>query len=80
MANERHDPDTSLDTGLDPDAKQTHDLPRRGGAGDAQPNYEDPDPTTRGGKPQEDVADRQVVSTVTPEDYPEQDRADSRPD
>lgn len=28
---------------------------------------------------QEDVEDRPVVSTVTPEDYPAADRADSRP-
>lgn len=55
-------------------------MPRRGPAGDVQPNYQDPDPRTRGGKPQEEVEDRPVVGTVTPEDYPEDIRNDSRPD
>ena len=72
-------PDTSPDRGLDPDAAQSDDMPRRGPAGDALPNAQDPDPRTRGGQPQEDVEDRPTVSIVTPEDYPAQDRADSRP-
>lgn len=72
--------DKSLDRGLDPDAAQTEAMPRRGPAGDVQPNYQDPDPRTRGGKPQEEVEDRPVVGTVTPEDYPEDIRNDSRPD
>jgi hypothetical protein len=72
-------PAQAPENGLDPKAKQTDELPRRGGAGDARPNAEDPDPRTRGGKPQEDVEDRPTVSTVTPEDYPAADRADSRP-
>jgi len=80
MSNRRAEPDRSLDTALDPNAKQIDDLQRRGPAGDARPNYEDPDPRTRGGKPQEDVEDRPNVGVVTPEDYPEADRADSRPD
>lgn len=69
----------STDHKLDPAAKQADQLQRRGPAGDARPNDQDPDPRTRGGKPQEDVEDRPVVSTVTPEDYPARDRADSRP-
>ncbi|MES2497609.1 MAG: hypothetical protein V4618_15960 [Pseudomonadota bacterium] len=69
----------SLDRKLDPDAKQTDDMPRRGPAGDVRPNAQDPDPGTRGGQQQEDVVDRPNVSTVTPEDYPAADRADSRP-
>lgn len=65
---------------LDPDAKQTDQLQRRGTAGDARPNAQDPDPRTRGGKPQEKVEDRPNVSIVTPEDYPPADRAASRPE
>lgn len=79
MSDTPTDPDKSLDPALDPHAKQTDDLQRHGPAGDARPNYEDPDPRTRGGKPQEDVEDRPSVSTVTPEDYPAADRADSQP-
>lgn len=70
----------STDTALDPKAKQTDDMPRRGAAGDVQPNEQDPDPRTRGGQSQEDVEDRPNVSTVTPEDYPAADRAASKPD
>ncbi|ATE65131.1 hypothetical protein [Rhizorhabdus dicambivorans] len=65
---------------LDPEARQTEDIPRRGPAGDGRPNQQDPDPRTRGGKPQEDVADRPVVGQVRPEDYPAEDRRTSRPD
>ncbi|WP_082594427.1 hypothetical protein [Sphingomonas sp. Root710] len=72
--------DKSLDRGLDPDGAQTEDMPRRGPAGDVRPNDQDPDPRTRGGQPQEAVEDRPVVGTVTPEDYPEDVRIDSRPD
>ena len=67
------------DNHLDPDDKQTEEMPRRGPAGDAQPNANDPDPRTRGGKPQEEVEDRPVVGTVTPEDYPKEDRDRARP-
>jgi hypothetical protein len=67
------------ETGLDPGAKQPSQMPRQGPAGDVRPNFEDPDPRTRGGQPPEDVEDRPTVSTVTPEDYPEADRADSKP-
>lgn len=70
----------SPDNGLDPDTKQTDEMPRRGPAGDVQPNQQDPDPRTRGGQKQEDVVDRPSVGKVDPEDYPEKDRADSRPD
>ena len=69
----------SLDRKLDPDAKQIDEMPRRGPAGDVQPNVQDPDPRTRGGQRQEKVEDRPSVGTVTPEDYPDADRADSRP-
>lgn len=68
------------ENGLDPKNGQNEELPRRGPAGDVQPNEDDLDPRTRGGKPQEDVEDRPVVGTVKPEDYPAADRADSRPD
>ena len=64
---------------LDPNDKQTEQMPRRGPAGDVRPNGNDPDPRTRGGQKQEDVGDRPNVGTVTPEDYPAADRADSRP-
>lgn len=63
----------------DPGTRATEDMPRRGPAGDTRPNFEDPDPRTRGGQPQEDVEDRGTVGTVTPEDYPQADRRDSRP-
>jgi hypothetical protein len=69
----------SLDRNLDPKAKQSDTMPRRGAAGDARPNFEDPDPRTPGGKPQEDVEDRPAVSIVEPEDYPEADRKASKP-
>jgi hypothetical protein len=60
---------------ISPDDRQTKNMPRRGSAGDARPNENDPDPRTRGGQPQEDVEDRPSVSTVMPEDYPEDQRA-----
>jgi len=74
------DTPASLDGKRDPKAKQTDELQRRGPAGDARPNFDDPDPRTRGGQPQENVEDRPNVSTVTPEDYPEADRTAARPD
>jgi len=67
------------ENGLDPEQGQSDELPRRGSVGDVQPNEDDPDPRTRGGKSQEDVEDRPSVGTVKPEDYPEADRADSKP-
>jgi hypothetical protein len=66
------------ENGLDPENGQSKKLPRRGPAVDVQPNADDLDPRMRGGNPQEDVEDRPSVGTVTPEDYPEADRADSR--
>jgi hypothetical protein len=39
----------------------------------------DADAQTPGGLPQEKVEDRPVVSTVTPEDYPEKERKESNP-
>lgn len=70
----------SNENGLDPNVGQDEDMPRRGPMGDVITDEGDPDARTRGGKPQEDVEDRPNVGTVTPEDYPAQDRADSRPD
>ena len=61
--------------GLDPEDKQIADTPRQGPVGDVQPNENDPDPRTRGGRKQEDVEDRPEVSTVKPEDYPKDQRA-----
>lgn len=56
------------------------DETRRGPLGDARPGRDDADARTGGGQPQEGVEDRPNVSTVTPEDYPADDRADSKPD
>ena len=67
------------ENGLDSDKGQSEELPRRGPAGDVQPNDDDVDPRTRGGQSQEDVEDRPSVGTVKPEDYPVADRADSQP-
>ena len=53
----------------------TTDTPRQGPLGDVRPNDDHPDPRTKGGQPQEKVEDRPSVSTVTPEDYPEGQRA-----
>ncbi|MBP6031633.1 MAG: hypothetical protein KA533_09415 [Sphingobium sp.] len=43
---------------------------RSGPLGDVIPDADGPDPRTGGGKPQEDVDDRPVVGTTTPEKYP----------
>jgi len=51
------------------------ETPRQGPLGDVLPDDDDPDPRTKGGQPQEKVEDRPSVSTVTPEDYPEGQRA-----
>lgn len=51
----------------------------RGPLGDALPGREKEDPRAVGGQKPEDVDDRPMVGTVTPEDYPEQDRKDSQP-
>lgn len=63
-------------------AQQGQDLQQRGPAGDARPNSgpDAPDPRTRGGQPQEDVDDRGNVGQVSPDDYPADQRRDSRPD
>lgn len=63
---------------------QTPSRPRPAGtdrtdAGDARPDNTPDDPRTRGSLPQENVDDRENVSTVTPEDYPADDRALSQP-
>ena len=67
------------DDRLDPDARQTDQMPRRGPAGDVQPDAQDPDPRTRGGQPPEQVEDRPSVGSVSPDDYPEDERERSRP-
>lgn len=48
--------------------------------GDARLDNVKDDPRANRSLPQEDVDDRENVSTVTPEDYPIADRQDSRPD
>ena len=53
---------------------------KRGPGGDARPDADEQDTRTGGSLPQEDVENRENVSTVTPEDYPEADRAISKPD
>lgn len=67
------------ENGLDPEDGQSTQRPRRGALGDVRPNGDDPDPRTGGSNRQEDVEDRPSVSTVTPEDYPAADRAESLP-
>lgn len=67
------------ENGLDPEKGQSDESPPRGPAGDVRPNGDDPYPRTGGGKLQEAVEDRPSVGTVKPEDYPEADRADSKP-
>jgi hypothetical protein len=52
---------------------------RRGLLGDARPDRRPNDPQTGGSRPQEEVEDRENVSTVTPESYPAADRAISQP-
>lgn len=46
---------------------------------DARPANTDIDPRTGGSLPQKKVEDRKNVSTVTPEDYPADDREISQP-
>ena len=72
--------DPNPDTARTPDSRLSEEMPRRGPAGDARPNAQDPDPRTRGGQPQEGVENRPSAATVEPEDYPEEDRADGRAD
>jgi len=67
------------------DTKTPNDAPRRdpdprGPFGDARPGDEKADNRTKGSLPQEKVEDRPNVSTVSPEDYPEEDRADAKPE
>lgn len=52
----------------------TEDTTPRGPLGDARPDGAERAPTP-GGQKQEDVEDRENVSTVTPEDYPLDQRA-----
>lgn len=51
----------------------------RGPYGDARPGNVKNDPRANPSLPQEKVDDRENVSTVSPEDYPLADRAESRP-
>lgn len=51
----------------------------RGPFGDARPDDVDNESQDNRTLPPEDVEIRENVSTVTPEDYPASDRADSRP-
>lgn len=51
----------------------------RGILGDARPDNQKDDPRANGSLPQEDVDDRENVSTVKPEDYPLADRTISKP-
>jgi len=64
--------------------QKKHEAPKegttRGPLGDARPDADRHDSRTRGSLPQEDVEDRDNVSIVKPEDYPEADRAISKPD
>ena len=67
------------------DAATPNDAPRRdpdprGPFGDARPGNEKADNRTKGSLPQEKVDDRPAVSSVVPEDYPAQDRTDSKPE
>jgi hypothetical protein len=68
MSERTREPDKSSGKSMD-------DGPRQGPLGDAIPNENDPDPRTRGGQSQEKVEDRPAVGKVTPEDYPEDQRA-----
>ncbi len=47
--------------------------------GDARPDNQKDDPRANRSLPQEDVEDRENVSTVKPEDYPLADRRISKP-
>ena len=51
----------------------------RGPFGDARPDNVKDDPRANRSLPQANVEDRENVSTVTPEDYPEADRAIAQP-
>jgi len=52
---------------------------REGPLGDAIPSRDAPDMQTPGGQKPEKVEDRPNVGTVTPEDYPYEDRARIEP-
>ena len=67
------------ENGLHSEEGQSAEPHRRGPGGDVRPNGDDSDPRTGGGKSQEDVEDRPSVGTVKPEDYPDADRANSKP-
>jgi hypothetical protein len=52
---------------------------RKGPLGDTIPSERAPDDETSGGQKPEKVEDRPNVGTVTPEEYPEADRAKIEP-
>ena len=54
--------------------KRKPDRPRTGPLGDTMPKPDDPAPT-RGGQKPEKVEDRPVVGIVTPDDYPDDQKA-----
>ena len=56
------------------------DETERGPLGDARRDADRQHTRTGGSLPQEDVEDRENVSTVTPEDYPEADRDMAKPE
>jgi hypothetical protein len=58
----------------DRDRAKAADAPKRGPLGDVLPGRDDPKETP-GGQAPEDVEDRPNVGTVTPEDYPDDQRA-----
>lgn len=80
---ERLNPGGAPGTPHRPDSSYGMDKGKAGGtygdAEDAADVEEDGDAETPGGQPQEKVGDRPNVSTVKPEDYPADQRRDSRP-
>jgi len=69
-AGDDYDSDSAAGSG--PAATSDKATTPRGPAGDARPDVVSPDPRTGGGQKPERVEDRPNVSTVEPEDYPEQ--------
>lgn len=82
---ERLDPGAAPGTPHRPDSSYGMSKGKAGGTyGDAEDwpkkdKDKDKDYTTPGGQAPEKVSDRPNVSTVKPEDYPEEQRKDSRP-
>lgn len=64
----------------EPDSStEEHTKVDRGLWGDARPDNTKTDPRTGGSLPEEQVEDRENVSSVSPEDYPAEDREISKP-